>query len=233
MMIYVTSLDASSLQSLTEDQFDTIVFDLPLPAKDHERYGEFAIGSISEAETAGNNPFSIVNFHPPERRELALDFLQFLTSREANERFAMISGQLPVVIEARTAPESEAFMPNISGFRIGPQPDWQENDLRSIVERHQYLLFSQTGGAAGFATRAEAAMHEQLPEIMTRIYEAQLENAASQDALIASHYWLRTFAPAEATNSDRKLDILIDSSDGNEATNSFNLGQLRAWLEGR
>jgi raffinose/stachyose/melibiose transport system substrate-binding protein len=232
LMILVTSLDASSLRSLTEDQFEMVVFDLPLPEKGHEKYGEFSLGPISEAETAGSNPFAIVNFHPPERRALAVDFLQFLTSREANERFAMISGQLPVVMGARTAPRSEGFMPDISGYPIGPQPDFFDNDLRTIKERHQYLLFSPSGSAADFSRRTGDAMLRELPDILTRLQKRNLDGVAGQDALIASHYWLSTFVPGEAANSNRKLDILIDSSDGNEATAISTLGKIRAWREG-
>jgi len=111
-MMPTGSWDYNSLRERAE--FPLGVADIPLPSKDHPRYGPHVAGPPTEADTKGAFPFAITKISP--NREVALDFLQFASSLQYNEALNQRMYWLPVIRGARPRQELEPFTPRIEGY---------------------------------------------------------------------------------------------------------------------
>ncbi|MCC5844558.1 MAG: carbohydrate ABC transporter substrate-binding protein [Verrucomicrobia bacterium] len=104
--------DVGSLVVQAEGQFEVGVSNFPRPTRDDPVYGHIVEGPTYE-RAEGGFPFAISrnSRHP----EVALDFLQFITSLEGNQKLNNIIGWIPSVLGAEMPPELEAFEPNLEG----------------------------------------------------------------------------------------------------------------------
>lgn len=110
-MIASGSFDALSL--FGQAKFEVGVIDFPLPGK-NERWGEHIAGRVNEAGITAGAAYGVYKFS--KNKEIAIDFLQFLTSRKCNEVFNRKAEWLPVAIGAKTSDRMAPFMPNPRGF---------------------------------------------------------------------------------------------------------------------
>lgn len=233
LMILVSSLDASSLRSMTDGRIDTVAFAVPFPDIGDPHYCKYSLGPLSEADIAGNNPFGVVNYSTREKQEVALDFLQFLSSWRANKTFTEISGLLPAIAEVEPGKVAAPFAPRVNGYRIGPPLHMSNNDLRTLVDRYLYTLVSPRGGVDEFLRVAVPALKKEELASIKRGNDANYRTQARLDPLIDASIWLQTFAPDTAGQSERKLSILVDSSDGNETDAAMRESRLQAFMESR
>lgn len=115
LMIASGSWDSTSLRS--QAPFDIGVFAVPLPTREHPEYGPYVLGPASEGDVSTEGSFGIVRQSP--HFAIALDFLQFLTSRPGNQIYADNSGWLPSIVGVTPDPQIEPFMPVIDGEMRG------------------------------------------------------------------------------------------------------------------
>jgi raffinose/stachyose/melibiose transport system substrate-binding protein len=105
--------DARSLTEQAKGRFTVGVMDFPLPAPG-ERWAEYVSGRTSE-QMNGGTPFGVFRGSP--HRDVAIDFLRFLTSRLGNEKFCRMADWPPVVRGAEPSQIMKPFMPNPVGFK--------------------------------------------------------------------------------------------------------------------
>lgn len=113
-MMPTGSWDYQSLMERSEGEFTLGVADMPLPSKDHPKYGPYVAGPPTEADTQGAFPFAITKTSP--NRDVALDFLQFASSLKYNEALNERMYWLPVIRGADPRRELEPFTPRIEGY---------------------------------------------------------------------------------------------------------------------
>lgn len=111
-MIMTGSWDYSSLAEQAD--FEVKVVEIPIPSKDHPRYGPHVAGPPTEADVRGGFPFGITKVSP--NQDLALDFLQFCSSVKINEELNRRMFWLPAVEAAEPRPELKPFKPRVVGY---------------------------------------------------------------------------------------------------------------------
>lgn len=104
--------DARSLQEQAEGAFEVGIMDFPMPTPDDPEYGDVILGPVYEMPYIGF-PFAITRTSP--HVDQALDFLQFLASKEGNEKLNRTIGWIPAIRGAETTEFLEAFEPNLVG----------------------------------------------------------------------------------------------------------------------
>ncbi|MEY2880578.1 MAG: hypothetical protein RLZZ15_2958 [Verrucomicrobiota bacterium] len=209
--------EIANFRALIADAFELAVFPLPLPGPDDPVYGRFVDGPRSELDLAPGATFGVVNYHPAAQRARAVDFLRYLTSHAANERFARLSGWMPCIVGARARPDTEVFLPRTEGYAGGPAHHFNHFEFRALFEHHQHLLYSETGGVDAFAAAMNPALRETARTALQRALRRSSQNIAQQDVLIAANHRLATAYAGTNPAAPRRLDLMIDSAVGNEA----------------
>ncbi len=119
-MIPTGSWDFSTLfEGAKVSGFTVAVADFPLPAKSNPQFGKYVAGQPSEANTQGGFPFAITKTSP--NRDMALDFLQFISSLKENEVLNRQMFWLPAIIDPETGKpeprqELKPFTPRVEGY---------------------------------------------------------------------------------------------------------------------
>ena len=100
--------------------FELGVFALALPTPADPVYGPYVLGRNSEASAVLRGAFALTK--QSAAPAAAIDFLQFLTSRDIHARFTRASGWLPVIRGVAPNPEIAAFTPAVEGYPGGQHP---------------------------------------------------------------------------------------------------------------
>ncbi|MEI8063857.1 MAG: extracellular solute-binding protein [Verrucomicrobiota bacterium] len=112
--VFITSgtWDAQSLREQARGTFDVGVLDFPLPARNDPEFGQILEGPVYDRTFAGM-PFVITRTckHP----EVALDFLQFLTSQRGNTEFNRHIGWIPSIRGSEMPPALAGYEPHFEG----------------------------------------------------------------------------------------------------------------------
>jgi raffinose/stachyose/melibiose transport system substrate-binding protein len=109
-MISLGAWDAAGL--LHAADFEIGVFDFP-PLIKGEKWAEFYFGRPNEAKNGAGSEYGVYRFG--KNKDVALDFLKFLTSKKVNEEFNRTTKWLPVIVGAKPAEEIKEFMPDPTG----------------------------------------------------------------------------------------------------------------------
>jgi raffinose/stachyose/melibiose transport system substrate-binding protein len=112
-MIATGTWDAGSLWREVGGDFEIMVFDFPIPAPD-EKYGQYIRHRLTEAGDRAGFSFGLTRF--TKHRDLAIDFMRFLTSRRQNEKLNQAFRWFPAIRGARPDPILEAFRPEGRGI---------------------------------------------------------------------------------------------------------------------
>jgi len=94
-------------------RFEVGIFDFPPPAKDDPAYGKYYVGKVAESSDTGFN-FGIVKFS--KNMEEAIDFLQFCTTPDKNQRLNEIAQWIPAVRGAKPTEFLQDFVPHYEGY---------------------------------------------------------------------------------------------------------------------
>lgn len=226
LMISSGSWDSSSLRQ--QVSFEIGVFRIPLPDRDHPRYGRFSEGEISEAGRETGLAFGITN--ASEHPEAALDFLQFLTSKTSNATFSRLSGWLPSVVGAELAESILPFEPIVDGTTGGFVPSLQIGaDPQRIIDNFLYRLVGPNGSVADFTDEMERRFSPAVRSALDISLRNSTRTVTSQDAVIGSYQALqaRHADDAEAAELQRKVGPLKESQTQKEAELAFVRYRLR------
>jgi ABC-type glycerol-3-phosphate transport system substrate-binding protein len=111
-LIATGSWDAGSLWRQVAGDFEITIFDFPIP-KPGQKYGQFIRYRPSEAGIRAGFPMGLVRFS--KHKDLAIDFMHFLTSQKINEKLNRKFRWFPAVRGAKPDPILEGFRPKVEG----------------------------------------------------------------------------------------------------------------------
>lgn len=116
----------------------------PIPRADAEHARKIAEGNLISMASLGITRQSA-------HRELALEFLRFVTSRAGNEKFSALSNWLPSVRGLPTAPSLAGFSPETKGDPPGFGP-WLlgDPDITQFINQNLHHLLSANGSVQEF-----------------------------------------------------------------------------------
>jgi len=107
VMIPTGSWDTTSLRS--QAAFEIGAFTIPTPSPEHPVYGPNVLGPLSEAGT--DTAFSFGIAKQSSHKDIALDFLHFISTQENNQTFSNVSGWLPSVVGVQPPASIQPFYP--------------------------------------------------------------------------------------------------------------------------
>lgn len=219
LMIATGSWDAPSLRF--QAPFEIGVFPMPLPTRDHPRFGRNVLGRPSEAGTSALFPFGLTR--QARHRELAIDFLRFISSREGNRIFVERSGWLPAIVGVELPEKLRPFAPVADGYPDGYnfKMNFFGPDTARVVDNNLNVLAAEDG-----EERFLAAMAREFPAAVRSDIRMRnrrtLHNVARQDSTLESLRRLAVARPEDAS-LPRKIRELSEGQSAQEA--------LHYWIE--
>ncbi len=183
------SWDASSLRD--QAPFEVGAFPVPLPSKDHPRFGPNIVGPASEAGTVSGIMFAVTQTTP--NREAALDFLRYFTSVRGNTLFMRESSWLPVVNGVTPGDNDEhvkPFMPIMEGAPPGFAPTMRDfgTETSRVLQDHFHRLVGPGGSVDNYIEAVIPALVPRMREDMRRKVQRGTWNLWRQDGS-AMAYW--------------------------------------------
>lgn len=218
-MIVTGSWDARSLQR--QAQFRLGVFDFPLPAKD-EPFGQYILGRMNEASAAGGANYGVYKYS--KNRELAIDFLRFLTSQEYNGIFNKAAEWPPIVIGSPPSEFMRAFLPDPRGYNAKLVWDWGS----FLQARYRGKLWQFLQGEIpyeAFAKEFEEALRNPTygGDIQwAREYRALQDRTRNDERVMAVHATRAMFDPSAIDAEAKHQQALV-------AQVRSNKGNVQAW----
>jgi raffinose/stachyose/melibiose transport system substrate-binding protein len=209
-MITSGSWDAKSYLSNIENQspeqrFDVGIFDFPLIGPDDPKYGAYADGRATEANTGTGFAFGMTRFS--RHQDLCIEFLQFCTLPENNTVLNAHAQWIPSVRGARTTPMLSAFEPDFSGY-------WQRmhfgtGERGTMVERQVFWPF--ISGEIDYEEYASRLMKE-LPDSaavdFARRYRAARESVPELNGRRSAYLAAQALAKSEEARSGYRIKLL-------------------------
>jgi len=184
------SWDAMSFSSQVD--FPMGVIDFPRPTRQDPEFGPYVRGRVSEADAPAVFRLAISKFsqHP----DVALRFLQFLTSRENNERFNTLSRWPPAIRGAKPHPLMEPFVRDPVGF-------WSYDVHRLVGNGPCTAVFNQANWELvehkvdfdGFAAMIEAQMPRAMAQEFERLLSRENEERLAQDMSLSHQVAIHSF----------------------------------------
>ncbi len=142
---------------------------LPLPTDDDPEFGGFALHPISEGSASTSVTFFLTR--QSRHKDVAIDFLRFLTGLEGNTLFSRTSHWMPGVKGVAIAPELQPFHKVTAGYlatdaQSGPiLLRGPGTDTARLIDTCFHLLYAPDGGV----------------DVFTRAIEPQFASAVRQD----------------------------------------------------
>ena len=172
------SWDAMSFNSQVD--FPMGILDFPYPTRDDPEFGQYVRGRVSEANSPAVFRLAVSKFS--EHPDITLRFLQFLTSRENNQRFNHLSRWPPVIKGAKPHPLMEPFTRKPEGFWtaevnriIGAGP------CAAAYSQAQWELVEHKVDFDGFAEMLERAMPRAMAQEFERLLNNEWEERLAQE----------------------------------------------------
>lgn len=217
LMIVASSQDINSLRA--ESPFEVGAFAVPLPGRGDERFGAFPLGPISEGMGTTNGSFGVTLRSP--NRELAIDFLRFLTSQPMSRLFTARSNWLPATVGVELPEAIRVFQPRAEGLNYGVLvgTGWG-GEMDRVFFNHIHLLLGPNGSPERFAEEFEARYVETIERergIAMRGSERYLQQSGT---MFAAYAWLARREPGGIGGDGefaRKFGLLLDNESESEA----------------
>lgn len=216
LMVMSGSWDATGLRQ--QAPFEIGVIATPFPSADHPRFGRNPIGPVADSGMVGG--VGLIGVTRASRHpEKALDFLRYLTSRNANERFSHASGWLPVIDGVPPPEFMRAFMPRTSGFPNGPSLRWG-NDTVRWLDTHLHHLFAVSGSVERFISVAEDSLPAALRSDLERDVRNREASVRRNESSVEAARQLLALNPSDAALL-RKREEMVETQNETEANAAY------------
>lgn len=210
LMIATGSWDSPSFRQ--QAGFEIGVFDIPIPGRDHERYGEGVLGPAAENDVGTALSFGIPRATP--NFELALDFLLFLSSQPGNTEFSRHSGWLPAAVGVEPDPVIAPFLPRQTGYVSGFVPSHFGTDTNRVFNAQSGLLVSPPGSVEAFVDSFRPQLATSIRDDLRRDSRNATVNITRQDIILAGLEGLRRH---QEPGLDGKISRLLEAQNRREA----------------
>ncbi len=197
-MLATGTWDASGI--LQQAQFDVGIYRMPVIDLDNERYGQGALGPISESNTFGGVPFALsqTSKHP----ERAIDFLRYLTSRRGNAKFAQISNWLPVVKGVPIPEMVEVFRPIADGYIPGLSAQSFGQQTDKTYESHVHLLSGERASVEAYIEATRDLYPKAIRRELVRMAKTYRETIRQKDSVMTGLHGLEESADLARSKFD-------------------------------
>lgn len=220
VMMVTGAWDAPSLQSQAGDRFTVRAFPLPLPSINDETYGQNMLGLVSEAGVSPFGNLGVLQGINTQKQELAIRFLQYLTSYEGNQRFSQLSSWLPALHGVPVEEMLEPLMPQLDGYPPGIALGKNQADLERVLTRHQHVLFDPEGSVDDYIDAVGDKYREEVRRWLFNRQDNRKRTVQQQDSQIAILYALTQINPEELREQHR-LGLVIDGQQSGESEYYF------------
>lgn len=176
------SWDAMSFNSQVD--FPMGICDFPYPDRRDPEFGEYVRGRVSEANAPAVFRLAVSKFsqHP----DVTLRFLQFLTSRENNQRFNQRSRWPPAIRGAEPHPLMRPFMRNPEGFWTGDVHRIVGNGpATAVFNQANWELVEHKVDYDGFAQMLEHDMPRAMAQEFERLLNTEWEERLAQEMALS------------------------------------------------
>lgn len=200
---------------LSRRRFEVGIFNFPVPAP-NDKYAKYIAGPVAEVSST-NCAYGITKFS--KNKDTAIDFLQFCTTPENNEKFNKIVEWIPAVKYAKPIDMLKPFKPNFKGY-FGALNFHLGGKTRSAMIESQ-VYWPYISGEIDYAEYLKK-MKASLPQDMAYDFDAILVSAgdALPDKQLQRSIYLAKYVFSkdsyELQESRRKLkaswDVIIDYS---------------------
>ena len=131
---FITSGTFDAMSYFTQADFPIGIVQLPLPSRDDPEWGQYFSGPPGESTFWSGLRLGITKFsaHP----DIALKFLQFMTTPQNNQDFNRICKWTPLIRTAKSHPSIEAFTPQAEGF-------WGAGPFAPLYGGRAMMVFNQ------------------------------------------------------------------------------------------
>ncbi len=203
------SWDAMSFDSQVD--FAMGICDFPHPDRQDPEFGPHVRGRISEANAPAVFRLGISKFskHP----DIALRFLQFLTSRENNQRFNQLSRWPPVIKGTQPHPLMRPFTRRPEGFWTGNVYSVVANGPASATfAQANWELLEHKVDYNAFARMLERDMPRALAQEFERLLNTEWEERLAQEMSLSHQLGSYSFGETwddGAPNSERVTSKMV------------------------
>lgn len=176
-------------RSLAEQcAFPIGVFSIPYPSPDDEHFGRFAAGNVSEGGVTSEFVLGITR--DSSHKELAIDFLRFLTSRRMNRLFTETARWLPVIVSVEPSEELKAYSPELEGFPPGPHYLSPGSSTKYLLETNLHLLLQTEGSVESFLDAVKPGFARAVRQDVMRAHQSNVRMTARMDSVFGARYWI-------------------------------------------
>ncbi|MCF7687736.1 MAG: extracellular solute-binding protein [Cephaloticoccus sp.] len=219
LFIFTGTWDATSLRRLAE--FEVGVLRCPQPTKTDPLVGKYMLGHFSDGNSMTGFGFYLNKRSP--HREIAVDFMRFLTSYEGNKLFTDKSGWLPSIKTVPVAPEIASYISPDDGYAYGGPNVTLGGGSRATFESNLHHMVGPQGSVEKLAQALDAAMPEVTREAL------QVEQRAARWAMLPQDTRIVALDNLVALQADHAAEILRRE----RLESAQNLSEGRALLLGR
>lgn len=192
LIMVLSSLQATGI--LENADFPVQINRIPQTQTNNPVFGSYMRGPLAEAPLNSYGAFGITRTSP--HKEVALDFLRYLTSQEVCQKFTRISRNLPTVVGVEATESMQNFFPSLKGFPPGPDL-LTGYEMRAVFAQQQHLLASPSSTADEFLTALEPSMRTTMRSDLERIVKSREIGIRVLESPIAATERLSRIHPKE------------------------------------
>jgi len=177
--------------------FETAITSLPIPSTSDPRYGKFTLGSsVEPVGTAAG--LGVIRRSP--NADVAVDFLQFLTSQTIAAEFSAISKRLPAVIDVPIPDELKIMTTQIEGEIPGFRVDsfLPTHNVNTLIQQHIHKVTGRQPDIRGFAETIDTELPRYIKEDIKMYHRTDRLRTQKFDGMVVLHYMLPEGHPARS-----------------------------------
>lgn len=203
LMVVTGGWDAGSFR--IQAPFEVRAFPLPLPSRQHERFGRYVRGPQTELDAGLTAGWGLVR--GVQHSEVALDFLRFFSSHEGSSIFSRVSGWLPAISGIEIQPVQKDFVPKEDGYPGGINPFLPVlgGNSRRVVEEHLHRLVGPAGSVERFISSIESDLARALVQDMRLREINSARQAGRLDLQVTALFLQRAAGGPKSAAAGRKL----------------------------
>ncbi len=212
LMIATGSWDATSIR--IQSPFEVGAFAMPQPTREDPDFGKNVVGLFSEVALQTGVAFGVTR--QADQTELAIDFLQFITSQRSNAKFSAESGMLPAVVGVVPPKQVKPFMPREGGFRAGFSPNLEHfgPEVVRVIDTNLHRLVGPNGSVEDYGRTMNRVVPAAIATDLKRKLENLLQSLAMQDTTLTAYRALA--ARGTDPRAEEKLVELLEGQNAQE-----------------
>lgn len=190
---------------LQQAKFPIGAFKVPAITPESRRFGKWALGAVSEANTFDAMPFGVTR--ASRHQAQAIDFLRFMSSRRGNTIFSRVSDWLPVIKGVPVPKVAETFKPVETGYITGLNLRAYGTSSVDIFSQNLYLLSGPRASAQTYIDATRPMYRQMMPGEMAHMARLNQDTIRQKDSVLPGWF----FAENPEGLAHNKFDLMAAS----------------------